>query len=66
MTQPLYIRDVDLIVAGLGLTTRHKAIETPTLRKRRKDRMKGKLEPLVRFGAFEVFSEHVWQMAKEL
>lgn len=49
MTQPLYIRDVDLIVAGLGLTTRHKAIETPTMRKRCKDRMRGKLEPFVAF-----------------
>ena len=53
-----------LIVAGPGLTTRPNAIETPTLRKRRKDRMKGKLEPLVRFGAFKVFSERAWQRAK--
>ena len=66
MTQLLYVRDVGLIVAGPGLTTRPNAIETPTLRKRRKDRMKGKLEPLVRFGAFEVFSEHKWQAAKEV
>ncbi len=51
------VRDVGLIADGLGLTTRPNAIETPTQRKRRKDRMKGKLEPLVRFGAFEVFSE---------
>lgn len=35
------------------------------MRKRRKDRMKGKLEPLVRFGIFEVFSEEAWQRAKE-
>ncbi len=53
-----------LIVAGPGLTTRHNAIEMPTLRKRRKDRMKGKLEPLVKFGMFEVFSEGAWQAAK--
>jgi hypothetical protein len=64
-TQLLYVRDVGLIVAGPGLTTRPNAIETPTQRKRRKDRMKGRLEPLVRFGAFEVFSEQVWQEAKE-
>ena len=56
-TQLLYVRDVGLIVAGPGLTTRPNAIETPTRRKRRKDRMKSKLEPLVRFGTFEVFSE---------
>ena len=63
-TRLLYIRDVGLIVAGPGLTTRPNAIETPTQRKRRKDRMKGKLEPLVRFGAFEVFSERAWQAVK--
>ncbi len=62
----LYIRDVGLIVAGPGLTTRPNAIETPTQRKRRKDRMKGRLEPLVRFGMFEVFSEREWQAAKEV
>ena len=65
-TRLLYVRDVGLIVAGPGLTTRPNAIETPTQRKRRKDRMKGKLEPLVRFGAFEVFSEGAWQAAKEV
>ncbi len=65
-TRLLYVRDVGLIVAGPGLTTRPNAIETPTLRKRRKDRMKGRLEPLVRFGAFEVFSERDWQAAKEV
>lgn len=59
-TRLLYVRDVGLIVAGPGLTTRPNAIETPTMRKRRKDRMKGKLEPLVRFGTFEVFSEGAW------
>ena len=59
-------RGVGLIVAGPGLTTRPKAVETPTQRKRRKDRMKGKLEPLVRFGMFEVFSEQAWQAAKEV
>lgn len=63
-TRLLYVRDVGVIVAGPGLSTRPNAIETPTLRKRRKDRMKGRLEPLVRFGAFEVFSEHEWQRAK--
>ena len=63
-TQLLYIRDVGLIVAGPGLTTRANAIETSTMRKRRKDLMKGKLEPLVRFGMFEVFSEKEWQAAK--
>ena len=62
----LYIRDVGLIVAGPGLTTHPNTIETPTLRKRRKDRMKGKLEPLVRFGMFEVFSERAWGAAKEV
>ncbi len=66
ITQLLYVRDVGLIVAGPGLTTRPNAIETPTLRKRRKDRMKGKLEPLVTFGMFEVFSEGAWQRAKEV
>ena len=66
MTQLLYVRDVGLIVAGPGLTTRLNAVETPTRRKRRKDRMKGKLEPLVRFGMFEVFSEQAWQAAKEV
>ncbi len=60
----LYIRDVGLIVAGPGLTTRADAIETSTQRKRRTDRMKGKLEPLVRFGMFEVYSEQAWQEAK--
>jgi hypothetical protein len=65
-TRLLYIRDVGLIVSGPGLTTRPNAIETPTMHKRRKDRMKGKLEPLVRFGAFEVFSERAWQAAKEV
>ena len=64
-THLLYVRDVGLVIAGLGLTTRPNAIETPTMRKRRKDRMKGKLEPLVRFGMFEVFSEREWQAAKE-
>ena len=64
-TQLLYVRDVGLIVAGPGLTTRPNAVETPTLRKRRKDRMKGKLEPLACFGAFEVFSEGAWGAAKE-
>ena len=63
-TRLLYIRDVELIVAGPRLTTRPNAIETPTIRKRRKDRMKGKREPLVRFGTFEVFSERAWQAAK--
>ncbi len=53
-------------MVGPGLTTRHNAIETPTMRKRRKDRMKGKLEPLVRFGMFEVFSGKEWQRAKEV
>ena len=33
---------------------------------RHKDRMKGKLEPLVTFGMFEVFSERAWQMTKEV
>ena len=66
MTQLLYVRDVGLIVAGPGLTTRPNAIETPTLRKRRNDRMKGRLEPLVTFGMFEVFSEGAWQRAKEV
>ena len=42
-TRLLYVCDVGLIVAGPGLTTRPNAIETPTQRKRRKDRMKGKL-----------------------
>lgn len=65
-TRLLYVRDVGLIIAGPGLTTRENAIETPTQRKRRKDRMKGRLEPLIRFGAFEVFSERVWQAAKEV
>ncbi len=60
----LYIRDVGLIVAGPGLTTRPNAIEASTQRKRRTDRMRGKLEPLVSFGMFEVFSEHEWQRAK--
>lgn len=64
-TRLLYVRDVGLIVAKPGLTTRPNAVETPTQRKRRKDRMKGKLEPLVRFGMFEVFSEHAWGAAKE-
>lgn len=64
-TRLLYVRDVGLIVAGPGLTTRPNAIETPTMRKRRRDRMKGKLETLVRFGAFEVFSERAWQAVKE-
>jgi len=64
-TRLLYIRDVGLIVAGSGLTTRPNAIETPTMRKRRKDRMKGKLEPLARFGAFEVFSERAWHDLKQ-
>lgn len=64
-TRLLYVRDVGLIVAGPGLTTRPGAIETPTRRKRRKDRMKGRLEPLVRFGMFEVFSERAWHNAKE-
>ncbi len=64
-TRLLYVRDVGLIVAGPGLTTRPNAIETPTQRKRRRDRMKSKLEPLVRFGMFEVFSEKGWQAAKE-
>lgn len=63
-TRLLYVRDVGLIIAGPGLTTHPNATETPTLRKRRKDRMKGRLEPLVRFGTFEVFSEHEWQSAK--
>ncbi len=63
-TRLLYIRDVGLIVAGHGLTTRHDAIETSTQRERRKDRMKGKLEPVVRFGMFEVFSERAWQAAE--
>ena len=65
-TQLLYVRDVGLIVAGPGLTTRPRAIETPTMRKRRKDRMKSKLEPIVHFGMFEVFSEQAWHMAKEV
>lgn len=64
-TRLLYIRNVGLIVAGPGLSTRPNTIETSTQRKRRKDRMKGRLEPLVRFGAFEVFSERAWQGAKE-
>ncbi len=64
-TRLVYIRDVGLIVAGPGLTTRPNAIEASTQRKRRTDRMKAKLEPLVRFGAFEVFSERAWQEAKE-
>ena len=63
-SQLLYIRDVGLIVAGPGLTTRADAIETSTQRKRRTDRMKGKLEPLVCFGMFEVYSEQAWQAAK--
>lgn len=57
---------MSLIVTGPRLTTRPEAVETPTLRKRRKDRMKGKLEPLVRFGMFEVFSEWAWGAAKEV
>jgi hypothetical protein len=65
-TRLVYIRDVGLIVAGAGLTTRPDAIEASTRRKRRKDRMKAKLEPLVRFGSFEVFSERAWQAAKEV
>ena len=65
-TRLLYIRDVELIVAGPRLTTRPNAIETPTIRKRRKDRMKGEREPLVRFGTFEVFSEQAWQGAKDI
>lgn len=60
-----YVKDVGLILAGTELTIRPNAIETPTQRKRRKDRMKSKLEPLVRFGAFEVFSEGAWGAVKE-
>lgn len=52
-----------LIVARTGLTTRPNAVETPTRRKRRKDLMKGRLKPLVRFGMFEVFSKRAWQVA---
>jgi hypothetical protein len=63
-TQLVYVRDVGLIVTGAGLTTRPNAIEASTRRKRRKDRMKARLEPLVRFGNFEVFSERAWQAAK--
>ena len=59
-----YVRDAVLIVAGPGLTTRPHAVQTPAKRKRRNDRMKGKLEPLVRFGMFEVFSEKAWGAAK--
>lgn len=44
-TQLLYAWDVGLIVAGPGLTTRPDAIETLIQRKRRKDCMKGRLEP---------------------
>ncbi len=36
-----------------------------TRRKRRKDRLEGKLEPLAVFGNCEVFSEKEWQAAKE-
>jgi hypothetical protein len=64
-TRLLYVRDVGLIVAGAGLTTRPGAIETATLRKRRADRMAGKFEPLVRFGNFEVFSERAWREVRE-
>ena len=64
-TRLLYVKDVGLILAGPGLTARPNAIETPTKRKRRTDRMKGRLEPLVRFGMFEVFSERAWGAAKE-
>lgn len=59
-----YVRDVGLIVAGPGLTERPEAIQKATMRKRRVDRMEGKLEPLVRFGNFEVFSEQQWQTLK--
>jgi hypothetical protein len=65
-TRLVYVRDVGLIVAGAHLTTRPDAIEASTRRKRRKDRMKAKLEPLVRSGSFEVFSEKAWQAAKEV
>lgn len=64
-TRLLYIRDVCLIVAGSGLTTRPGAIETAALRKRRADRMGGKLEPLVRSATSKVFRERVRQAKKE-
>lgn len=45
--------------------TQANAVEVSTQRKRCKDGMKAKLEPLVSFSTFEVFSERAWQATKE-
>ncbi len=64
-TRTVYIRDVGLIVAGAGLSTQAGAIEVAAKRKRRKDRLEGKLMPLVHFGNYEIYLEAQWRLAKE-
>jgi len=64
-TELVYVRDVGLIVAGPGLSRNPRAVEVTPRRKKREGQMREKLEPIVVFGNFEVFSEKEWQAAKE-
>ena len=61
----VYIRDVGLIVAGPGLTQPgHVRVRNP--RERRSDRMEGRLEPLLVYGNYEIYSERRWQDEKSV
>lgn len=59
----VYVRDVGLIVAGPGLTHAGR-VRDGRDHLRRKDRMEGKLEPLLAYGNYEIYSEQEWQQAK--
>ena len=59
----LYIRDVGLIVSGPGLTEEGR-VRHGRLHKPRRGTMQGKLEPLLAYGNYEIYSERDWQQAK--
>ncbi len=59
----VYIRDVGLIVAGPGLT-QAECVHFRNPRERRSDRMEGRLEPLLVYGNYEIYSERGWQHKK--
>lgn len=61
--ETVYIREAGLIVVGSGIKGDESRIVFAQRRKRRRDRMK--LEPLLTFGNFEIFSERAWQAVKE-
>lgn len=60
-SRSVYVREVGLVAVGPGMS-RPESVEFAVRSKRRSDRMR--LEPLLRYGNFEVYSEREWQEEK--